>query len=91
MTTKDRRREVRISASDDNLLVEAAGLTGVSVSDFLLDRAISDAASMVEAHHTIRLSAESYEVFLAALDAPVDPPEALVEQSRRARQLKRVD
>ncbi len=38
MTVKDRRREVRISASDDDLLAEAAGLAGVSVSEFLLAR-----------------------------------------------------
>jgi uncharacterized protein (DUF1778 family) len=76
---------------DDDLLAEAADLAGVSVSEFLLERALSDAVSLVEAHRTIRLSGESYEGFVEALDAPVLPPKALVAQSRQARRLKRAD
>ncbi|MDA8040504.1 MAG: DUF1778 domain-containing protein [Actinomycetota bacterium] len=91
MTVKDRRREVRISASDDDLLVEAAGLAGVSVSELLLGRALSDAVALVEAHRTIRLSGESFDAFLTALDSPVRPPKDLVAQSRRARRLERAD
>ena len=91
MTVKDRRREVRISASDDDLLAEAAGLAGVSVSEFVLERALSDAAALVAAHHTIHLADDNYDAFLEALDAPVQPPKDLVAQSRRARRLKRAD
>ena len=89
MTVKGKRREVRISASDDDLLAEAAGLAGVSVSEFVLDRALSDAAALVEAHRTILLTNDRYWAFFAALDTPVQPPEGLVAQSRRARRLKR--
>lgn len=89
MTVKDRRREVRISASDDELLAEAAGLAGVSVSEFLLGRALSDAAALVDGHRTIQLDREAFDAFLAALDAPVRPPEELVAQARRARSLER--
>ncbi|MGP8062097.1 MAG: DUF1778 domain-containing protein [Acidimicrobiales bacterium] len=91
MTVKDNRREVRISADDDDLLAEAAGLAGVSVSEFLLDRAMSEAAKLVEAHRTIRLADEDHERFIAALDGPVRPPEELIAQARRARRLDRVD
>ena len=45
MATKDRRREVRLASSDDELLTEAAGILGVTVSEFLLERALSDAAA----------------------------------------------
>jgi uncharacterized protein (DUF1778 family) len=89
MTVKDKRREVRISASDDDLLAEAAGLAGVPVSEFLLGRALSDAAELVEAHRTIRLADSSYRAFLDALDAPPRPPGRLAAQARRARRLKR--
>ena len=91
MTTKDKRREVRIAADDDDLLAEAAGLAGVSVSEFLLDRALSDAADLVDAHRTIRLANEDHDRFLAALDGPVRPPEELIAQARQAGRLKRVD
>jgi uncharacterized protein (DUF1778 family) len=89
MTLKDKRREVRISASDDDLLAEAAGLAGVSVSEFLLDRALSDAAALVEAHQRIRLSEDAYRKFTEALDAPVRALPELADQARRARPLKR--
>jgi uncharacterized protein (DUF1778 family) len=85
MMVKDKRREVRISADDDDLLAEAAGLAGVSVSEFLLDRAMSEAAELVEAHRTIRLADEDHDRFIAALDGPVRPPEELIAQARRAR------
>ena len=91
MTVKDKRREVRISADDDDLLAEAAGLTGVSVSEFLLDRAIADAAAIVDAHRAIPLAEDDHERFLKALDGPVHRPKELAAQARRARRLKRVD
>jgi uncharacterized protein (DUF1778 family) len=91
MTVKDKRREVRISASDDDLLAEAASLAGVPVSEFLLARALSDAAELVEAHRTIQLASASYQAFLDALDAPPRPSEKLASQARRARRLKRAD
>ena len=91
MVVKDRRREVRISASDDDLLAEAASLAGVPVSEFLLERALSDAAALVQAHRTILLSEDKYRAFLKALDSPPRPPKALVAQARRARRLKRAD
>jgi len=91
MTVKDKRREVRISSVDDELLVEAAGLLGVSVSEFLLDRARAEAASIIESHRSIVLTDAAFSQFLEVLDAPVRPPEALVEQARKARRLKRAD
>jgi uncharacterized protein (DUF1778 family) len=91
MTAKDKRREVRISADDDDLLAEAAGLSGVSVSEFLLDRAIAEAATIVDAHRAIRLTENDHQQFLDALDGPVRPPKELIAQAHRARRLKRVD
>lgn len=91
MRTKDKRREMRLSAIEDDLLVEAAGLAGVTVTEFLLDRAISDAAAIVEAHHAIRMNEGDYRAFLAVLDEPSPPPAALVAQARKARPVKRVD
>ncbi|MBU6430748.1 MAG: DUF1778 domain-containing protein [Cyanobacteria bacterium REEB65] len=91
MRLKDRRREVRLSARDDDVLAEAAGLAGCCVTEFLLDRALSDALALVESHHTVTLSAEKYRECLAALDAPSAPPPALVDQVAKARPLKVVD
>ena len=91
MPTKDQRRELRLSSADDDLIAEAAGLVGMSVSEFLLDRAVADAQEIVESHHTLRLDDDAYRRFLAALDAPATSVPALVEQLRKARPLKHVD
>jgi uncharacterized protein (DUF1778 family) len=91
MATKDHRRELRLSADDDDLITEAAGLVGVSVSEFLLDRAVADAEAIVEAHRTVRLNQDAYQRFLAALDAPAQPVGPLIEQLRKARTLKHAD
>jgi uncharacterized protein (DUF1778 family) len=88
---KDQRRELRLSRADEDLLVEAASLSGVSVSEFLLDRALPDAEQMVTGHRTITLNQDAYRRFLAALDAPPSPPGGLLEQARKARPLKHAD
>jgi uncharacterized protein (DUF1778 family) len=87
---KDARREFRLSRNDDDLLVEAAGLAGVSVSEFVATRALADAETLVHAHHVIELDRESYRKFLDALDAQKGNP-AFTEAVRRAQPLKTVD
>ena len=88
MVTKDHRRELRLSSSDDDLITEAAGLLGLSVSEFLLGRAVADAEAIVDAHRTVRLQQDSYDRFLLALDAPPKPVAKLVDQIRKSRPLK---
>ena len=91
MVTKDHRRELRLSSSDDDLITEAAGLLGLSVSEFLLGRAVADAEAIVDAHRTVRLQQDSYDRFLLALDAPPKPVAKLVDQIRKSRPLKHTD
>jgi len=91
MPTKDQRRELRLSSSDDDLITEAAGLLGLSVSEFLLGRAVADAEAIVAGHRSVRLTQESYDRFLAALDAPPKPVTLLVDQIRKSRALKHAE
>ncbi len=85
---KDRRRELRLSTHDDDLLVEAAGLRGMSVTEFILGSAIEDAERTVDAHHSVELSSTAYARFLQALDEPSGPPRELVRQLRNAHALQ---
>jgi uncharacterized protein (DUF1778 family) len=91
MVTKDHRRELRLSSSDDDLITEAAGLLGLTVSEFLLGRAVADAEALVDAHRTVRLQQDSYDRFLVALDSPPKPVAKLVDQIRKSRPLKHAD
>ncbi len=83
----DRRRALRLSARDDDLLVEAASLQGMSVTEFVLGSAIADAERTVDAHRSVVLSSTPYARFLQALDEPSGPPRQLVRQLRRAHAL----
>ena len=91
MTVKDHRREFRLAASDDDLLVEAAGLAGVTVSEFVLNRALHEAEVIVNSHHIVTLPDDARARFIAALDAPLVRNERLAAQARSARRLKHVD
>ena len=88
---KDKRRELRITSQDDDLIVEAAGLAGVSVSEFLIERALKDAGELVEAHRLIHLQSDPYQRFLAALDRPAQAPRELLRQINASRPIKHVD
>ena len=70
------------------LITEAAGLTGVTVTEFLLRKAVADAEALVNAHHSIRLQAGAYDRFLKVLDGPPVPVAELVEQIRKSRPLE---
>jgi uncharacterized protein (DUF1778 family) len=59
-------------------------LLGMTVSEFLLGRAVADAEAIVDAHRSVRLQRDSYDRFLAALDAPPKPVSKLVDQIRKA-------
>lgn len=87
-TIKDRRRELRLSDSEEATLVEAAGLLGISVSEFLLDRALHDAEDVVRRHRVIELDARSHAAFVAALDEPLPSDDAFAAQVRKANRLK---
>lgn len=90
-TRKAARREFRLSEQDDELLVEAAGLLGVSISEFIVAHAVADAEAVVRAHHVIELNADAYNQFMAALDAPPAGNVAWADAVRRARPLKSAD
>ena len=90
MKTKDRRREFRLSAEDEQLISEAAALSGMSFTGFVLDEAVGRAREIVEAHRTITLPADAYQRFLDALDAPPERNPALVELARRAKRFRRL-
>ena len=90
-TIKDRRREFRLATVDDDLLIEASALAGMTVTEFVLVRVLPDAQAIVEAHREVNLSRAAHQRFLAALDAPMARNEPLAAQARLARRLELVD
>jgi len=88
--TKDRRREVRLSAEDEQLINEAAALSGTTFTGFVREEAVARARDVVDAHRSIRLSDDAYDRFMEALDAPPERNPALVELAKRSNRFRRV-
>jgi uncharacterized protein (DUF1778 family) len=89
VATKGKRREVRLSAVDEQLIMEAAALTGTTFTGFVLDEAVVRAREIIDSHRNIRLPDDVYTRFLDALDAPPKPNAGLVELAERARRFRR--
>ncbi len=79
MPTKDHRRELRLSSSDDDLIDEAAGLMRLTVSEFLLGRAVADAEAIVDAHRSVRLQQDSYDRCHGCSRLPTDASRAAAD------------
>jgi uncharacterized protein (DUF1778 family) len=75
--TKDSRLNIRCDERTRQLLDRAAGYARVSLSEFVLSRAVEAAERIVQEQQSITLKADDFQAFLAALDAPGEPSPAL--------------
>ncbi|HNX72034.1 DUF1778 domain-containing protein [Rivihabitans pingtungensis] len=67
---KDARLHIRCDQEMRHLLDKAAAYAHMSVSEFVLNHALAQALSVVQAHEAISLSPQDFAAFLDALDAP---------------------
>ena len=72
-TTRDARLEVRVSAAQKSLLQHAAGLSGRTLSEFVVTSAQDAARQVIAEHESIRLSLEEQLAFVQALLQPPEP------------------
>lgn len=88
-TTKDARLNLRLRATDDELIRHAAEQTGQSVSEFLTTSAVERAHEVLADQRTFVLDAETWNEFVALLDQPVRPDPRLVELFARPSRIVR--
>ncbi len=62
--------DLRLTPTAKRTLLAASRARQKSVSEFVLDSALTAAADVLAEQRTIRLNAEQWSAFLAALDAP---------------------
>ena len=74
---KETRLNIRCDLDTRRLLDQAAAYSHLSVSEFVLRHARASAQAVVQAHESITLERQDFEAFLAALDAPATPSEAM--------------
>jgi uncharacterized protein (DUF1778 family) len=61
----------------------AAALSGVDDSTFTMSAALREAERVIEVHEHTHLHEVDHAAFFAALDAPAEPADALLEAANR--------
>jgi len=74
---KTARLEFRVDPDAKGLIQQAAAFLGTSLTDFAAATLTDRAREIVEGHTIIRLANRDRDAFLAALDAPPEPSDAL--------------
>lgn len=70
-TTRTQKLDLRLTPAAKQMLYTAAAATHRSVSDFVLESALTRAEETLAARRNFGLDAERWAAFMAALDAPV--------------------
>jgi uncharacterized protein (DUF1778 family) len=84
---KSERVAVRLTPAIKRALERGAEVSGRSLSDFVVDSAYRAAQRAIEDHERVHLSDQDRKVFLAALDKPPGPNQALRRAAQRHRRL----
>jgi len=74
---KEERFSIRTTAERKNLIATAAKISHVSITDFVLSNVLKAAERVIAESETIVLNNEERDRFLALLDNPPSPNEAL--------------
>ena len=70
---KNERIEIRTTTRVKRVLQEAAAARNKTMTEFVLDVAMTEAAEVLADRRLFLLDDEQWETFLAALDAPTKP------------------
>ena len=71
--SRSERIDIRTTPSVKRFLQDAAATSSKTISEFLLDSALSKAAEVMADRRLFLLNDEQWEAFMAALDAPPQP------------------
>ncbi|MGD9471732.1 MAG: DUF1778 domain-containing protein [Novosphingobium sp.] len=81
---KEHPLSMRLPDTDIAIIDRAARLRGRSRTDFVRDAAVRAAEEVLMETMPIRMSAEGFDAFLAAVSGPTVPAPEMVELFRRA-------
>jgi uncharacterized protein (DUF1778 family) len=79
--------DVRLASEHKALIEKAAAYSGESLTGFAVSTLVREARRIVQEHETVILSARDREHFVALLDSPPPPAEALRHAAGRHREL----
>lgn len=79
----EERIDARLPAETKQLIERAAGITGVTTSDFIISKAYEAATTVVHEYDTWTLSRRDSKAFIDALLNPPEPNKALKAAAAR--------
>jgi uncharacterized protein (DUF1778 family) len=77
------RMDVRLAGEHKALIEKAAAYAGESLTGFAVSTLVREARRVVQEHESVTLSAHGRERFLALLDNPPAPSDALLRAAER--------
>ena len=77
------RLNIRCDCHVHQLLEKAASYSRVSLSEFVLSRAVASAQQVVQEHELVSLKPKYFKAFMSTLDAPSKPNAALKRALKR--------
>jgi uncharacterized protein (DUF1778 family) len=80
---KEAPLSLRLPEADIAVIDRAARLKGRSRSDFMREAAVRAAEDVLMENNPIRMSEQGFQSFVAALEAPAGPVQAMVDVLRR--------
>jgi uncharacterized protein (DUF1778 family) len=84
----EERIDARLPAETKQLIERAAGITGVTTSDFIISKAYEAATAVVQEYETWALNRRDSKAFIDALLNPPEPNEALKAAAARYKSRK---
>jgi Uncharacterized protein conserved in bacteria len=80
---KKQRIDLRLSDDDKCLIEEAAAMSNLTITQFMVATASERAAQVIEQHRRLMLSEDSWNRVMDAIDNPPEPNERLKRAVRR--------
>ncbi|MBA2653349.1 MAG: DUF1778 domain-containing protein [Tatlockia sp.] len=77
------RLEARISSAKKSVLKKAATLSGISLTDFVVNSAYEAAKRVVKEYEQLNLTEVDRQIFVQALLNPPNPSENLIKAAKR--------
>lgn len=76
---RDERIDLRTTAENKDILTSAAQYVGTNLTDFIMERALQDARTILAERDRIQSTAADVEFVLDLLDNPPEPTPALIK------------
>ena len=86
---KDRpkaRLDFRLNVEAKEIIEQAAFVSGKTVSEFAVSTLLESAQEILDQQQTIRMSNRDFDAFLEAIEADLEPGEALKQAAERYKQ-----